>query len=141
MRQGLGAESPIRNGDGLEPLGGDTAAGTSRVGSEAFTRYAAAAPTEQVLVSNSGLRSMTIGWIVLLVLGVALSVALYVNSEPQDDPLLTAAVVAGITFAIFLFGLLMRSVTLAQMTRTGDEIKLKTLAQRAEWQHYKLEDV
>lgn len=116
----------------MEPFKADIAGAASRTGSGAPMLDRASSPTEQVLVSNSGLRSMTIGWIVLLVLGVALSVALYVNSEPQDDPLLTAAVVAGITFAIFLFGLLMRSVTLAQMTRTGDEIKLKTLAQRAE---------
>ena len=113
----------------------------ARIARTRWTVAGAPASGEQVLVSHSGLRTLGVMWVLLLFSGLGLATVLYTTLEPQEDPLLTAAVVGGITFAVFVFGLLMRPVTLARMTRTGGEIAFTTLSRRGEVQRYSVADV
>ncbi|MGD1885193.1 MAG: hypothetical protein ACFB11_23305 [Paracoccaceae bacterium] len=92
------------------------------------TPKATSTPPEVVLVSNSGIRGLAIAWIFCLLLGAIATPALFFSLEAGDRPFLTAAVVGGITFVVFLFGLMVRPIALSRLTRSGDEIKLTTLS-------------
>lgn len=99
--------------------------------------------TPHLLVKNAGfvLRVTQYSWVVAVLLVLGLSVTLYTQLPPEDEPLVAALITAGIAIATFILGLVAGKVIVCRMTQIGDQMEVKTLLPGSKIERFRLQDI